>query len=133
MEEKLASKAPESDLGKSILTVLSAASELAATRLKDDVTRKLRALLSGSNMLKLLSILFCGLMCVLALYFALHRIIFMSISPNMSDGCRDVVANFLILCFFMGLAAVAVRSVSRELGDAPKVSLFEDKNVSKKL
>ena len=133
MEEKLASKGVELDLGNSLLTVLSAASELATTRLKDDVTRKLRALLSGTTGFKLLSILICGLMCVMALYFALHKMIFMAIPPSMSDGCRDVVANFLILCFFLGLAALAVRSASRELGGAPKVSLFEDKNVSKKL
>ncbi|MCX6127416.1 MAG: hypothetical protein NTV34_22070 [Proteobacteria bacterium] len=133
MEEKLDLKASESDLGSSVLSVISAGSELAATRLKDDLTKKLRSLLTGANGFRLLSVLICGFICVMALYFALHRVIFMSIPPSMSDGCRDMVANLLIFCFFLGLTALAVRSASRELSDAPKVSLFRDKNVSKKL
>ncbi len=118
------------DLGSALLKVLAAASEVASSRLKEDLTAKIKNLLSEGRGLKLLSILLFSFICVMAGYFVLHQFIFILITPFIGESYRDLMANVSIFILFFGLAVWMVRSLGKDMDHSSQVSSKAGEHVS---
>jgi hypothetical protein len=132
MSKNTISKIEPQDLGDALIKVLSAASEMAATRLKEDLATKISGLMSRVKGFKIVSTVLFIFLSVMEGYFALHQCAFILIGlviPSVSDSYRDFLANISIFVCCLVLASLSIRSLAKDLSRFPTKSPFEDKVV----